>query len=751
MTERTPSSVYESILRELKDPERVNLVEQDQELILSDWEIHFAFDPYDLGEFCFPFSRRLNTLSPRNVEQVSRLQNGRYEAIYNVTHKPILLDAYEEELEGLVNWAEWSNFVRNDAAAIDEYLEMLKISPDEELDETKDTLQRMTDDDISSVIAVVTGIVSVGFENLTNLVRKELIHGKLENYSRQKAPALEYRLKVVDKILDIFNVYFEDNRPGIASKGRDIPNAVRDRPPQHLDANNQRDAKAFDQLLQLNQIYNKDKQLILYFSSSPKSLYLDKYASELQGYYPVINGEPYKLVRTATDLFIYMIYKGDSNNTEQRTRFARNRLKELSELIARVEHVKDALQEESEKCAHCNGKIESPRCDKFGMLCEAIMECGEYIEKRQDSNVNYSLQKRLADVLEQTKSQQSSERHKAIRRIVYDIIREKGLVKAKDQELKIGLQTILNQAEFASAAVSRTAERRDRTVSCYLNYYPVNLSINDEGLKDIFNGVTNLLKYGWSDQAFDEMLSQYIKLGRERIEEPENEVLRSFLYLMMRRPDMASHVVSKYLADDKLPNNIRRELRYMQCFIMWSRRQYRKAIDAATRGIESFPEDGRFYHCRSVIALSQLDRLPEKSTANYSGIIDDTLQAIERFSNNLRMRAVCYNNMAYYLSEGDIGMVDVRSAEEYLQKLTELIPEPQWDPYPEFFHTKGAVLYAKFLEDKSKSLDTLKEAFEAAKTAQKRYPKDQHEKLISLIKGLYQVYGGSLKPGSKRA
>ncbi|HEV7893613.1 MAG TPA: hypothetical protein VGP08_23565 [Pyrinomonadaceae bacterium] len=761
---RTPSSVYESILQELNtDPERINLVEKDQELILSGWEIHFAFDPYDIGEFCFPFSRMENALHhsliPHKVDQISKLQNGRYEAIYNVTHKPILLSAYEKELEDLVNWAEWSKFVSKDSDAVDKYLEILSIPPGEEPGETKDTLQRMTDADISSVIAVVTGIVSVGFKNLTDLVRKQLVHGRLDNYPERKAPALEYRQEVVNKILSVFKAYFDDNRAYLESKGKYIPSSQRSRSRQLIDANNQRDAKAFDQLLKLNQIYNKDRQLILYFSSSPKSLYLDRFANELRDYYPVVNGEPYKLVRTATDLFVYMVYKGDSNSPEPRTRFAKNRLKDLAEMIARVEQIRDALQEESEKCAHCHGNNAAPLC-KFGMLCEAIFEYGEHLEARQDSNVNYSLQKRLAEVLEETKSQQTSTRHEAIRKIIYDIIKEKGVVTAKDQELRIGLQTILNKADFASTAVSRTGEKKDYEVSCYLNSYPVNLALNDRGLREVFNGVIDLLKFGWSDHAFDELLSKYIKLDRKWDEEPETEMLRSFLYLIMGEAGKARHVASKYLVEEKLPVAVRREFRYIQCFILWSERQYQRAIDTSTKGIELFPEDGRFYHCRSVVTLSQLIKYKEKGLLNYSSItdetmraigrmMDDTLQAIERFSANPRMLAVCYNNMAYCVSERDFGLVDVQSAQEYLRRLTELIPEAQWEPYPEFFHTKGSVLYSKFLEDKTPA--TLHEAYDAANEAMRIYPKAEHEKLVNLIKGLFNLYGYSFNPGSKMA
>src|SRR5437870_13267884 len=119
----TPYDVYESILRVL-NARRIERVLADQELIRDGWQIHFAVDPHDVGKFCFPFSPTslLSHLKTSKVEEIARLQNGRYEAIYKMAARPILLKPYEEELDAIPNWATWSAYVPTEAELLDRYL-----------------------------------------------------------------------------------------------------------------------------------------------------------------------------------------------------------------------------------------------------------------------------------------------------------------------------------------------------------------------------------------------------------------------------------------------------------------------------------------------------------------------------------------------------------------------------------------------------------------------------------------------------
>ena len=140
-------------------------------------------------------------------------------------------------------------------------------------------------------------------------------------------------------------------------------------------------------------------------------------------------------------------------------------------------------------------------------------------------------------------------------------------------------------------------------------------------------------------------------------------------------------------------------------------------------------------YCRSTI-LGELLRKPDVET-RYSW--DDALKAaaiaIEKYSDD-EMIAVNYNNLAYFNTSEKFAALDVAAAERYLDELIKRIPETQWDPvFPEFFHTKGCVLLAKYEQTKESAI--LREAYAAASEAVRLFPdKREHKTLKETIEAL---------------
>jgi hypothetical protein len=749
---RTPFEIYKAIHQTLNtDTSRINLVRRDQELILDGWQIYFAPDPYDIGDFCFPFSTKtlLRDLTQRKIRKISKLQNGRYEVMYNV-EDPILLEPYEKELKDKLKWAQWSNFVSEDSELLDRYISMLRIQPGGQPSETKDRLLDLKGNYISSVIAVVTGIFSIGSKRLRDVMFKLKPPTEPPDHRPSKRIILDQRKEVVDKIADIFQTYFEDNTRFKEIRGESSDRPLLERSWQVIDDNNRRDARAVDQLLQLNQIYNKHKQLVLYFSSAPKSLYIDR-DPELKKYYPIINGEPYDLVRTANDLFVYMVYKGDSEARLERSETARNNLKKLARLVETVEETRDAFEVASKNCLHCNEDVKKPRCN-FGPICEDIEQYGEGIERRQQLNVNYSLQMTLADILDKTDRLPTPSKYRAFLNNLQKILRDIRVPTATRQEMEVTLQHLLNRVDFASAFIRAGRKEESRKVSCYLNSYPVFLSLKNEQLQQIVKKVVALFdNSAWSYQSFKLYVDEYLDFDEKKTQHPESELVRCFLYLIMGEVGKARQIAGIYLDSKReIDNDIRREFLYLMCFILWMAGEHQGAIELASEGIRSFARDGRFYHCRSAIRVSLLDKQPDQDSFSYNEIVDDTLAAIRDFSSSYdfpvlrhRLEGVCYNNLACYFSESEFKMVNVPLAEDYLAKLTTEIPEEDWDPaFPEFFHTKGSVLYAKFLTsplaDNRKYLD---EAYRSAVKAFNIYPeKTEHSSLLKTIETTYERF-----------
>lgn len=737
--QRTPFQIYESILQTLStSPARIDLIQRDQKLISEGWTIHFAVDPHDIHDFCFPFRNySLREIKPNRVEEMSRIQNGRYEAMFNLTTRPILLAEYEIELDSILNWALRSNSVQNDDETIDRYLQTVHLNTSDELNETRETLTDLTERDISSTIAIVTGIGAIGSKRLSEIVNRRLVRN-IPGIERGRE-GLKPRKYVVATIEDRFARYFEQS--SLSPNQLDIKESLLKYSRINIKRNNRRDAFAFDQLLQLNKICNKQKHLLLYFSSAPKSLELDG-AKELRDVLPVIDGKPYQIVRTAADLFVYMIYKGKDGEQQEPADAVTERLSDLANLLTEVESIRDGFKAVSEDCEQCTRNDRDAAPCKFASLCDGVRKTGEYIEERQYLNVNLSLEKRLAQALETTHDQSPQSRYREILGMLSQILADKKLRRPKDQEMEMVLRTSLNKANFVSALMNPKKRGEYKGISCHLNYYPVCLRLVNPNLSKIVGDVVDILG-NWSDDRFEEVVGAYLELDAEWVEDPESELVRCFLYLVMDRFGRASDIADSFLHHDPpVDEGIIREFVYLLGFIIWRERSFNRAIELVTKAIEDYPGDGRFPHLRSMITQSLLESDPQDTSQSFLDVLADTEDAIKAFSTvpGDWMVAVCHNNAAFYLSDPGINLVNVALAEEHLQELIRRIPENTWNPlFPEFFHTKGSVFYSKFIADVEKR-EFLDEAYKAAKRASELHPtKDQHKALLHTIVNAYRV------------
>jgi hypothetical protein len=680
--------------------------------------------------------------------------------MYNGAHKPILLEPYERELEATLKWAKWSSFAVKDAEFVDHLLSAFDIQENAEMNDTKEIFSKLTDDDMSSVLVVATSLASSGVKRLGEIVNKLAIHGSLDNKPGSKLH-LKRREKVVAITLKAFEDYFRDN-----SRGSGKSNSPSDegelalRSLKAIEDNNRKDAKAFDQLLQFNEIYNKQKHMILYFSSAPKSLYLDKTTELREHYYPRIDGAPYDLVRTATDLFVYMVYKGDTEGTEQRTRAAKYRLNELEKLIGKIETIKEAFEVASKECQHCNVNTSQQRCT-FGTLCDGVKKYGRYIEQREELNVNYSLQKKVAQIIEGTKSRPAEQRHREVLLALKQVLKEK--VRARNQEMEVILQSSLNKADFLSTFVKPARNPKVRKVSCYLNSYPVCLTLKNSRLQSIVTKTFDLFETGWEIAAFQRYVGEYLELDIELTrygkEDPEGELVRGFLYLLMSKAEKAKQIALRHLEGDWITDYEREEFRYLLCYVLWRLGDLTAAIKLSGVGATQSAHAGRFFHCRSLLTLSLLERGRNRAQYNYVDMVADTRRAVEEFAKDnegprrTEMLGVCHNNLAYYLSDPEFGSVNLAEAQAHLRELRAYIPEDRWESYSEFFHTKGCVLYQEFLSAAlRKNQGTLDEAFAAADKALTLFSKKaEHVELVNIIKNTYERFKLPLpKPNAHR-
>jgi hypothetical protein len=735
-TRKNPYETYEAILRVL-NAQRIERVLSDQELIQQGWKIYFAIDPYDIGKFCFPFSPTavLSQLNTDQIDDIARLQNGRYEAIYRIPTRPILLKPYLEELEATREWAKWSNFVPTKSELLDKYLNLLSIPPETRSKQVKDVLTDLTRRDINSLIAIVTSIVSLGLERLDDVLNNRLIRESPNGALDDSHLSMEPRDRVISKACDVFDEYFRKTKQSHKDTARNAQWIQRSK--DVIETNNRRDALAVDQVLQLNEIYNSKQGLILYLSSSPKS---DELFGENGLPRPVINGKAYDLVRNARDLFIYMIYRGDTDDPIQNAKVAIDKLNEVQEVITNVENVREKFRYVSFNCGHCNKDESLPMCE-FGTYCDGVLSQGEHIARRQERNINLSMQKRLAQALESAQSSAKisrKEKHAFILNILSDVLRENQGIKAINQEMEVNIRRSVTQSRFLSDFVTSKPQEIGRQVSCYLNSYPIRLEVTEQGLKEVLRGVIAMLpKARWSIDSFYQAVGRYLKLDAswERQSFAESELVRSFLYLILGNKSRACELADRYLSGKELSTrNALREFMYLQCFTLWHSSAAKKAIELAEEGIKKHKKDGRFYHARSIIICDLLTK-GGNDGYEWKDVVDGAKQSIEYFkiAKDNDMVAVNCNNLAFAHSSESLAGLDVDVSLHYLNELIRRIPENEWDPnYPEFFHTKGSVLLAQFYVTKEPKL--LIESYEAATKAYNLFPeKAEHRELIELI------------------
>jgi tetratricopeptide (TPR) repeat protein len=727
--QRNPYHVYESILRALS-AQRIARVRSDQQLILDGWQIHFAIDPYDIGKFCFPFSPAalLSQFETTQIDEIARLQNGRYEAIYKLATKPILLEPYIEELEATRDWAKWSSYVPTKSDLLDRYLRLLKIPVEKRSREVKDALRQLSQRDISSLVAIVTGIVSIGFERLDDVLNNRLIRGSPNGSLENAGLFLTTRGQVASKAFHVFEEYFRNSR----KRRRTKHTLWSQRSKEIIEINNRRDSIAVDHLLLLNEIYNPQKCLILYLSSSPKSADLFG-QSGIRG--PVINGRPYDLVRTAKDLFIFMVYRGDFADPVKNAEVAISKLSELEELIHSVGQIRDRFKTTSLQCEHCNRDASFPLCE-FGSHCEGVLRQGEHIVQRQEANINLSMQKRLSQAIESVRSDPkatSDDQYGHILKFISEILEDKQELKAINQEMEVNLQSSVTKMRFVSAFVTSSHSEIGLQFSCYLNYFPVRIVVQNEKLRAVVANVIGILpRSSWSLEKFCEQVGVYLKEDANWDLDAESELVRCFLYSILKDHGKAIQIADRYLRnEEQAKESILKEFQYLKCFTLWHADEFEQAIEVAKAGIQANKRDPRFYHCRSIVLWDLLRKNEATSNGRWKEVIDAADQAIELFTKakDKEMAAVNCNNVAYVYAADYAEGLDAGLAEKYLKCLIRSIPEPDWTPkFPEFYHTKGSVLLTKFLISKESA--TLIEAYDAAVHAFELFPeKREHREL----------------------
>jgi len=156
-------------------------------------------------------------------------------------------------------------------------------------------------------------------------------------------------------------------------------------------------------------------------------------------------------------------------------------------------------------------------------------------------------------------------------------------------------------------------------------------------------------------------------------------------------------------------------LRYEFLYIIiWTARRlgrYQESHNTIREGLQSYPEDARFYHGRSENTLCWLEDAKQKSFCPLTAAdaMEDAKRALELYgrepTGRTGVRAVQLNNIAWIHASPPRNSreYNLHAARQALDQLKEVMPRESWLPaFGQFFHTEVLIEFEEFKHERDR-------------------------------------------------
>jgi len=745
--------------------DKVDEVVLDLRLVADGATIHFAVDPYEIAEFCFPVNP--SNTKPVDIDVIADNQASFNEIFFRRQHRPLLLPEYFKELRGILNYFDHQ---LSDAYSKAEILQELIRAGQlgEIVGKRKQAYEDIAEDHFNVLLAVARGVYSVGVERFRVVYNQRLL--KENQLDTEDAD---------DKLVinEILTSYSES--PLKRKIYTEIGELIKNSNETAVEKERRRrsllvDAGAIDRTIYLNMHLEKafkQKRLkrrcvILYFSSAVRTRRIFNLA-QVRAALPEINGSKYPIWRTRNQVFAYVVYKSSNPDSGQ----------QILETIHSLEKIKSVLLEldklQNFQCDSCLLKGQTPGDCALIQFCSDITSLVGEIKIARNQIENLGLINNLGEDYKRLIDVQTSPvglRFQSYLDLFADVC-SSGIKDIALDRMNQKQHWIIINSEAANLFKEGFMLGRDKRPLSFRTsrdeiinidqILPFKPQMKSRRYTQILESILTYCRDPTPGQfkLLEGAHKQYVRLdpgpGKR---DPEQELLNCYLYLAFGRgsDETKAYKYAKELVQSSSTTgagrNMEREYRYV---LLWAARrqgQFKEADDCANKAIVKWRSDPRFYHGRCLNTYAWLQKEGEHCPLTIRDAIADAQKAIELYKRAARKNrdvlAANYNNLAYFFAMDAIapetynedGLTKLGEARNVLSSLKKLAPKSNWLPeHPEYHHTEAFLEYQEFLmgfarnTDVEQLRDKLRHAQVEIDKAIKAFSNNQYLQLKKLI------------------
>lgn len=707
-------------------PEKIQDLIFDLELRRSGAKIHYAVDPYEIFEFCFP----INPSEIRNrppIDVIADDQAALYELFYVRKERPLLVEEYVRELQRILGYFEHTvDYVYTRAEMIDALIKeggLEEIAGENRRDE--EALLNAVQEDFNVILAVAMGIYSVGIDRFRDVFRNRLQMGRLE---LRDGPIQE--LFAAYEPTELSDVMYESLSGGLSEQVDSSLEVERRKRADRVDA------QAVDRLIYLNKGLEKlyiekkiaTRHVILYLSSALKTERLFSIPA-VKAALPRIEGKCFSFWRTRAQVFAYVVHKSEHTKEKRKIEESIKNLKNVKEVLEQIDRLGQSFSQSSSECSQCVLEGGSPTTCGLKDFCEKVMALDTAIQKRRKEIHNLGLITTLGSYERIRDARPTEKSYKAFIKFFGEVFKQgfKDLALERMQQMQWLMKAKTEFANMLPGAISDLAKaQQDRSffrsgrdaITGVAQYLPSKPRISSEKYSDILALILAFYRDPSQDRLIEDAYKSYISIDADRTGlDLEHELVRCLLYLAFSKSegnenayDHADGIISQeelFEADPKLEP----EYQYVLCWAARRIKNFERSNELATHAIHKWPQDPRFHHGHCLNTFAWLSDEEQQANCPYKlrDAIDDTNTAINLYledeTNNRELIAVNYNNLSYLLAldstDDDYSLDEARhvmeEARAALNALKLIVSKDSWNPhYPEYFHTEAYVEYREY-------------------------------------------------------
>lgn len=742
MKQKVPSLGY-------LQPEKIQAVIDDLRLARAGCRLHYAVDPHEIFDFCFPMGPFDSEDGRRDddIDMFAADQAALYEVFFKREEKPLLLEDYVQEINGLMAYsANALASAYDEAEVVNDLIEkggLADIEEDERGQLKLEETVKLISEKFHIVLAVAMGIYSLGAHRFRSICQQLLVRGEgLPENDPELRPHFESYTptKLAD---DIFR-----------ELSKSIPPALTEADYERKRRADRVDSMAVDRMVHVNRSLVRavragepPAHLVLYLSSAPRTGRIFGMNSTA-GRLPRIDGKPLSFHRDRNHIFCYVVYRSDDGDLDQTIR----NLEQAQKAMLDLKKFDRKSLASAEACADCVLSGGQPaHCDMLE-TCRNIQLLFEPRERRRLEIRNLGLAQTLGQYEELRKARPEGETQEKLMEFflrtfdkkIKDVAKKKKLEKEKlifTQRVMAEVYSRSRGLVKGDHARARDAERQEflregrDTITGTAQYLPLKPVVPDPRYAEI---VELILDYYRTPplggeakiEVIDRAYQLYFELEAQTTDlDPEHELVRCLLYLAMPSTEgdrlAYENAVDLLRQTDLLQHapHTQAEFSYVACWAARRRRLFDESAKFATEAIEGGGADARFYHGRSLSKLAKWewsqsaaagDAAPpgEEQDRLLSESAEDARKAVELYTRQAdpdrEMAGANYNNLAYLYTlmavnaanrrEWDDARACLDEARGAIEKLKGHVTEDEWSPtHPTYYHTDAYLTYNECL------------------------------------------------------